>query len=357
MRPVSRPIARVSALKVEPISNTPVVSRLMRVGSLASLGLFGIVVGRRRHGDDLAGVDVEDHAGGAPWRSNSSRLGEFVAQGELHAQIERKLHRLLQPVGGEPRHVQSGEPLPVEPFLDAGNALVVDIDVADLVRNRGAVRIDTLVLAEEADAGKSEPVNFLLLLGRDFALEPDEAALRRQPFAHFGGIEVRQHRRQQFNGFIDVDQLARLGKQRRRLDVGGDDRAIAVENVRPRRGDGVARDAAACAMAFAHRGEHHQPQRDNAVDRDEGDNGEAEPRLGFDVAVDIVAVEQRAQRALPAGFALGLHRGLHDAHRDTLGAGMLPVVSGAMMAAIGSAAGGGGTGRSGRLSKVSNCVD
>ena len=31
----------VSALKVEPISNTPVVSRLMRVGSFATFGLFG----------------------------------------------------------------------------------------------------------------------------------------------------------------------------------------------------------------------------------------------------------------------------------------------------------------------------
>jgi hypothetical protein len=39
--PESSAIAMVSALKVEPISNTPVVSRLMRVGSSASFGLFG----------------------------------------------------------------------------------------------------------------------------------------------------------------------------------------------------------------------------------------------------------------------------------------------------------------------------
>ena len=72
--------------------------------------------------------------------------------------------RLLQPVGGKPRHVQRGEPLPVEPFLDAGDALVVDVDVADHVRDRRAVRIDALVLGQEADAGNAEPVDLLLLL-------------------------------------------------------------------------------------------------------------------------------------------------------------------------------------------------
>ena len=38
--PESSAIATVSALKVEPISNTPVVRRLMRVGSSASRGLL-----------------------------------------------------------------------------------------------------------------------------------------------------------------------------------------------------------------------------------------------------------------------------------------------------------------------------
>jgi hypothetical protein len=61
--------------------------------------------------------------------------------------------------------VQRGEPLPVQPLLDAGDALVVDIDVADLVRDCRAVGIDALVLGEEADAGNAEPVN-LMLLGR-----------------------------------------------------------------------------------------------------------------------------------------------------------------------------------------------
>ncbi len=38
----------------------------------------------------------------------------------LDAQIERERDRVLQPVGGEARGVQGGEPARVEPFLDAG---------------------------------------------------------------------------------------------------------------------------------------------------------------------------------------------------------------------------------------------
>ena len=59
----------------------------------------------------------------------------------------------------------------------------------------GAVGIDALVLGEEADAGNAEPVDLALLLRRDLALEPDEAALGRKPFAQFLGVEIGQRRR------------------------------------------------------------------------------------------------------------------------------------------------------------------
>ena len=324
------------------------------------LRIVRIVIGFRRHGDDLAGVDVEDQAGRGLGAEFLARLGQFVAQRELHAQIERQIDRPLQAVGGKPRHVQRGEALPVQPFLDAGDALVVDIHMADLMRDRRPVRIDALVLGEEADAGETEAVNFLLLLGGDFALEPDEAALRRQPLAHFAGVEIGHHRGQQFDRLVDVDQLARLGEQRRCLDVGGDDGAIAVEDVGTRGGDGVLGDAAARAVTVAHRREHHQTQRDDAVDTGDGDDGEAEPGLRLHIAVDVVAIEQRTHRALPARFAgLAFDHAGHRAHRGLFTAGALPVVSGAdgaSMVAIGSVAGDGGSARSGKASKESNCV-
>ena len=145
-----------------------------------------VVIRHRHHRDDFAGANVGDQTRGRDLDLVFLlRREQFVAQRVLHAQIDGELDRLLQPVGGEAGHVQIGKPARVEPFLDAGNALVVDIDVADDVGDHCAVRVDALVLGQEADTGNTELVDVLLLLGRDFALEPDEAALGGEPLAHF----------------------------------------------------------------------------------------------------------------------------------------------------------------------------
>ncbi|MHC2378599.1 hypothetical protein ACVIHA_002974 [Bradyrhizobium liaoningense] len=49
-------------------------------------------------------------------------LEELVAQRMLDAQIDRELDRLLQPVGGKAGAVEIGEPLIVEPLLQARDA-------------------------------------------------------------------------------------------------------------------------------------------------------------------------------------------------------------------------------------------
>ena len=56
----------------------------------------------------------------------------------LHAKIDRQLDRSLQVLGGEPGHVQIGKPAAVQPFLDTGDALIVDIDVANDVGEFGS---------------------------------------------------------------------------------------------------------------------------------------------------------------------------------------------------------------------------
>ena len=147
-----------------------------------------------------------------------------------------------------------------------------------------------------------------------------------EPLAHFGGVEIGQHRGEQFDRLVHVDELARLGEQRRRLHVGGEDLAVAVEDIGPRGRDRVLRDAAAAAVAVADGREHHQPQRDHAIDAGEGDDGEAEPRLGLDVAIDVAAVEQRAQQRAASGFRCGC-AARACGHR-ACGAGTLPVAVG-----------------------------
>ncbi len=97
-------------------------------------------------------------------------LEKLIAQCVFDAQVDRQFHRLLQAIGGESGAVQIGKAVVVEPFLHAGDALVVDVDQTDQVGDLGTGRIDALVFAQEADPGNAETVNFLLLLRRDFAL-------------------------------------------------------------------------------------------------------------------------------------------------------------------------------------------
>ena len=196
-----------------------------------------------------------------------------------------------------PARCSAASPLAVEPLLDAGDALVVDVDVADHVRDLGAVRIDALVLGEEADAGQAEPVDLLLLLRRDLALEPDEAALattsrsRTSVASRSGSTAVSSS-----TASSTSMMLARLGEQRRRAHVGREDLAVAVEDVGPRGRDRVLADGCGARRGRRHRREHHEPHGDDAIDDGESDDGEADARARLDVAVDVAAVEQRAQR-------------------------------------------------------------
>ena len=59
----------------------------------------------------------------------------------------------------KPAAWRSAQPLVVDIFLDAGDALVVDIDQAEDVRGGRAARIEAPVLGEEADAGNAERVD------------------------------------------------------------------------------------------------------------------------------------------------------------------------------------------------------
>ena len=79
--------------------------------------------------------------------------------------------------------------------------------------------------------------DLLLLLRRHLALDPDEALLRAEPFAQLLGVDVGQHGGDQLDRLVLVDDAARLGEHRHRLDVGRQNLAVAVEQIGPRAGD------------------------------------------------------------------------------------------------------------------------
>ena len=103
----------------------------------------------------------------------------------------------------------------VEPFLDAGDALIVDVDVTDEVGDLAAVGIDALVLVEEADARNAEAVDLLLLGRRDLPLEPGEAAPGGEPVAHLAAVEIGHHAGQQLGRLVGIDDAPRLGETAR----------------------------------------------------------------------------------------------------------------------------------------------
>ena len=74
----------------------------------------------------------------------------------------------------------------VDEFLDAGEALVVDVDQADHMARGGADRIDAAIFLDEAETGQPKLVDLGLLLRRQLALDADEAAAL--PAAWRGGL-------------------------------------------------------------------------------------------------------------------------------------------------------------------------
>ena len=254
-------------------------------------------------------------AGGGLGLELVARRDQLVAQRVLHAQIDGELDRLLQPVGGEPRHVQVGEPAAVEPLLDAGDALVVDVDVADHVRDHRR-RSDRRACSRSGSrcpgcrAGGSRCC-WLGVISRLSQTKPrfDDSRSRTSLASRSGSTAVSS------STASSTSMISRGSREQRgRLHVGGEDLAVAVEDVGPRGRDRV------CGRAARDRRDRRlmaanmtSRSGDDRIDRRERQDRQARRRAcAFSVAVDIAAVEQRAQRApLASGFptvAVGLSR-------------------------------------------------
>ena len=197
------------------------------------------------------------------------------------SQVKRKLDR-LQTIRRqiEAGIVQIGEPLPIDIFFDSGDPDIVEIGEAEHMRRDWTVRVNAFVLRQEADPGKAEMIDFLLLFGRDAALHPDEALTRCKPVAKFARIYVRQHRGEQLRRFVLIDDAPRLGENRHHLHVGGKDFAVAVENVGTRSGKRVRRGATN-ALRVRLEAEINQPgiDRGEEANKAERDNANAAATL------------------------------------------------------------------------------
>src|SRR5258708_2836950 len=188
--------------------------------------------------------------------------------------------------------MQVREAARIEPFLDAGDTLVVDIDVADEMGDLRAVWIDALVLGQKSDARKAEPVDLLALLGRDLALEPHEAALGSEPLAQLRRIDLRHDRGEEFRCFVDVDDAVRLRKQGGRAHVGCQNFPVAVEDIGTRGRHRIGPHGAAGAMTVRHRPQYPQPGRNDPLTDWQNENSNPRPPAALYGSADLAALDQ-----------------------------------------------------------------
>ena len=162
--------------------------------------------------------------------------------------------------------MQVRKPVAVEPLLHPGNALVIDVDEPDQVRNLPPAWIDAFVLAQEADSRNSETMNFLLLRRGNFAFQPDKTLTGAKTLSNLGGLEIWQRRRQQLDRLVPVDDASRFAKQARRLDIGGKSLAVTIEDIGPRRGDRVLRGGTVSSPVVRKCCKHDETRCDYRID-------------------------------------------------------------------------------------------
>ena len=83
--------------------------------------------------------------------------------------------------------------------------------------------------------------------------------------AHLRRVEVRQDAGDQLGRLVRIDDVARLGVERGHLDVGGEDLAVAVDEVGPAGGDRRVRVVGAPALPAVEDAEHDQPADDDQI--------------------------------------------------------------------------------------------
>ena len=275
----------------------PVEAR--RAGAIARV--IGIEVGQRRQRQDLAVVGVDDQPRRADCAEGRHAVRQLLAQHVLEARVERK----AQGLGAAAVGAQGV----VERFFDPGDATVVDVDEAEHVGEHPAQWVDPQILALKCDAGEAQAVDGRLLARREVALDPDEAAIALELDLERGAADAGQHGGQLGDRLVGVEHQSGIGVDRRGRQVGGEQHAVAVDDV-------VAVEPSArrrrCPVGEA----RLQPVADDReVDQAGGDDevGEHEQRAGEQQTVaaglegavrralegDVVAVD-RARRAGPA---------------------------------------------------------
>src|SRR5262249_33653642 len=191
-------------------------------------GMFGvrntrmvrIEIRQRHHRQDFAGVDVHDQSGSALRGEIIDDPLQLLTKDVLDAEVERQLERFPT----VPKRV-------VQTTFDSGKARVVDAGVADDMRRQRPVWIDAALFVLELQGRKPELVYLVLFARRQMALYIDEALSRGQLGVDLRALEAGKGLHQFPRGISGVVDLFRVGIDGRAVERGGQQLAIAIDNV------------------------------------------------------------------------------------------------------------------------------
>ena len=190
------------------------------------------------------------------------------------------------------------------------DALAPEARAAEHVRGHGAVRVEPRLPRPEEQPWLAEVVYALPLLGRDRALDPEELPPVGELGVELRRVDVGKDSREPVGRRPRVDHLLRLRVERGGHDVGGEDRAVAIDDVGPLGPDRLAGDAGA-GLDRDGGGEQRHPPGDGREAEDENDPEEQEPGLrlgplgavaGGEARRALLGLDQVRILALGAGF-------------------------------------------------------
>ena len=196
----------------------------------------------------------------------------------LDTKVDRELDRLQLGVDGKACVLKGHIALVVDIFLHAGNALIVDIDMAGDKAGGRTARIEASLFGPKADPGNAEIEDRLLLTGRQLAAQPDETGLGGQAAIEPFRIEIRKNRQKQFACLVGINDAARLGEEGCRANVCRQDFPVAIDEIGTRGHDPVAgRDAE--GRVRLSRAPLDEPAGDRRIDAEEQADRNEEPVL------------------------------------------------------------------------------
>ena len=231
----------------------------------AAIRRLGIERREADQGQQLAGLHVHHHAGGAERAMGGHGVLERLGESVLDPDVERERKRAAVRLGAPPQ-------LRVGRLFDAGETAIVHVREPDRVGEEAPLRIDALLLAFQPEAGDAEPVDGVRLLWREVVPQQGGLLAGGDERGRARRVEIGEQATERSHGLLAIEDLAGLDVEGMRGQVRRQEDPVAVHDVGPSGGVEGARissgaDVDGCADHRHVEGANHQRTEAEQEDR------------------------------------------------------------------------------------------